>query len=82
MKFVEEAKVWYRLGSVQLAAVTGLIAAYLAANPHETEKLLGLLPDGPLRILASIGIGAFVFAAAAGSRLVTKGTKLGGEDGE
>jgi len=81
MKFVKEAAVWWRLGSVQLAAVAGVIAAYLAANPKETEALLALLPEGPWRILASVCIGAFVFTTAAGSRLVTKGKKLE-EEGE
>ena len=81
MKFVKEAAVWWRLGSVQLAAVAGVIAAYLAANPKETEALLALLPEGPLRVAASIAIGLFVFTTAAGSRLVTKGKKLE-EEGE
>jgi len=82
MRFVEEAKIWWRLGSVQLAAVTAVIAAYLAANPDKTEALLSLLPDGPWRVLASIGIGAFVFTAAAGSRLVTKGKRFPEEENE
>lgn len=80
MKLVDEAKIWWKLGSVQLAAIAGLIAAYLAANPKDTEALLSLLPEGPLRVLASVGVGAFVFAAAAGSRLVTKGKRLGEEE--
>jgi hypothetical protein len=74
MKLVEEAKHFYKLGSIQLAAFAGVAAAYLAANPNETEKLLGLLPDGPWRVMASILIGFAVFSAAAGSRLVTKGS--------
>lgn len=71
MKFVEEAGKFYKLGSVQLAALAGVIVAYFAANPNETEKLLNLLPEGPLRILASIGIGLFVFSTATGSRIVS-----------
>ena len=71
MKLVDEASKFYKLGSVQLAAIAGMVVAYLAANPNETEKLLNLLPEGPLRILASVMIGMFVFSAATGSRLLT-----------
>jgi len=75
MKLVDEASRWYKLGSVQLAALAGVAAGYFAANPNETEKLLNLLPEGPWRVIASIGIGFAVFSAAAGSRLVTKRKK-------
>lgn len=75
MKLVDEAKSFYKLGSVQLAALAGIAAGYFAANPNETEKLLSLLPEGPWRVIASIGIGFAVFSAATGSRLLTKGKK-------
>ncbi len=71
MRLIDEAGKFYKLGSVQLAAVAGVLAAYFAANPNEAEKLLNLLPEGPLRIVASILIGLFVFSAATTSRLVS-----------
>lgn len=81
MKFlIDECGGWWKLWSVRLAAVAGIVAAYLAANPNDTEKLLGLLPDGPLRTLAAVGVGLFVFVTATGSRLVKQPTKdEGGE---
>lgn len=75
MKLVDEAGKFWKLGSIQLAALAGVAAGYFAANPNETEKLLNLLPDGPLRVLASILIGFAVFSAAAGSRLVKRSGK-------
>ena len=62
-----------KAGSIRLAAIAGIVAGYLAANPDQTEALLALLPDGPLRVLALAGIGLFVFSLATGARLVTKG---------
>ena len=61
-----------KAGSIRLAALAGIVAGYLAANPDQTEALLALLPDGPLRVLASAGIGLFVFSLATGARLVRK----------
>ncbi|HWK40792.1 MAG TPA: hypothetical protein VNR60_02580 [Croceibacterium sp.] len=66
---IDEARQWWRLWSVRLAALAGVIAAYLAASPSEAERLLELLPDGPLRTLASVGIGLLVFGLATGARL-------------
>ena len=60
-----------KAGSIRLAAIAGIVAGYLAANPDQTEALLALLPEGPLRVLASAGIGLFVFSLASGSRLVS-----------
>ncbi|MEN9931442.1 MAG: hypothetical protein RIS17_15 [Pseudomonadota bacterium] len=63
----------WRAWSIRLAALAGIVAAYLAANPDVTQQLLAILPDGPARVLASAGIGLFVFALATGSRLVKQG---------
>lgn len=62
-----------KAGSIRLAALAGVVAGYLAANPDQTQALLALLPDGPMRVLASAGIGMFVFSLATGARLVSKG---------
>ena len=55
------------------AALAGVVAGYLAANPEQTEALLDLLPEGPWRVLASAGIGLFVFSLATGARIVRQG---------
>lgn len=76
MKYlIDEASQWWKLWSVRLAALAGLVAAWLAANPEQTQDLLNLLPDGPMRVLASAGIGLFVFALATGTRLARQGRK-------
>lgn len=80
MKYlIDNAGQWWRMWSVRLAALAGVIAAYLAANPDQTQALLAVLPDGPLRALASIGIGVFVFGLATGTRLA-KQVKRGIDD--
>lgn len=80
MKYlIDNAGSWWRFWSVRLAALAGVVAAYLAANPDQTQDLLNVLPDGPPRVLASIGIGVFVFALATGARLVRQPEK---EDGQ
>ena len=68
-----------KAGSIRLAALAGVVAGYLAANPDQTQALLALLPDGPMRVLASAGIGLFVFSLATGARLVKTGKKEAGE---
>ncbi len=72
---IDEAREWWRLWSVRLAALAGIVAAYLAANPDQSQALLAVLPEGPLRTLASIGIGVFVFALATGARLAKQPSK-------
>lgn len=64
-----------KAGSIRLAALAGVVAGYLAANPDQTQALLALLPDGPMRVLASAGIGLFVFSLATSSRLLSKGKR-------
>ena len=70
-----------KAGSVRLAALAGIVAGYLAANPTQTEALLALLPDGPLRVLASAGIGLFVFSLATGARILQRGGASDGGEG-
>lgn len=79
MKYlIDGAENWWRLWSVRLAALAGVVAAYLAANPEQTQELLALLPNGPMRVVASIGIGLFVFATSTGVRLASQ-KKLGAD---
>ena len=76
MRLIENwAETLLKAGSIRLAALAGVVAGYLAANPDQTEALLALLPDGPLRVLASAGIGLFVFSLATGARLVRRGKR-------
>ena len=76
MKFIEDwTQQLFKAWSIRLAALAGLVAAYLAANPDQTQALLALLPDGPARVLASAGIGIFVFSLATGARLAKQGRK-------
>lgn len=79
---IDDARKAWRLWSVRLAALAGLAAAYLAANPDTTQALLALLPDGPLRVLASAALGLFVFALATGARLARQAPRDGGGDGQ
>jgi hypothetical protein len=65
-------KIW-KLWSVRLAALAGIVAAYFAAYPGELEKLIAIVPE-QYRPLASMAVGLFVFATATGSRLVKQGT--------
>ena len=76
MKLIENwAETLFKAWSVRLAALAGIVAGYLSANPEQTEALLDLLPDGPLRVLASAGIGLFVFSLATGARVVRQGRR-------
>lgn len=76
MKLIENwATHLFRAWSIRLALLAGATAAYLAANPDVTNELLALLPDGPMRVLASAGIGLFVFSLATGARLVKQAPK-------
>lgn len=80
MKLIEYwAETLLRAWSIRLAALAGVVAAYLAANPDVTKQLLDTLPEGPARVWASAAIGLFVFALATGSRLVKQEPKDKGE---
>jgi len=78
MKLIENwAETMWKAWSVRLAALAGLVAGYLAAHPDQTTELLNLLPEGPWRTVASIGIGLFVFSLATGARLMQQGKRDG-----
>ncbi|SMD05630.1 hypothetical protein [Novosphingobium sp. B1] len=74
MNLIEDwaEKVW-KLWSVRLAAIAGIVAGYFAAYPSELQKLVEMVPEA-YRPVASILIGVFVFTTATGSRLVKQGT--------
>jgi hypothetical protein len=55
---------------VRLAALAGAAAAVLAANPSLLLGLIGFLPSGPWRTVASVGVGLIVFAIPTLIRLI------------
>ena len=76
------AKQLTRAWSIRLAAFAGIVAGYLAMNPDQTKELLALLPEGPWRVLASIGIGLLVFALPTAARLTRQGKPPENPQGE
>ena len=77
MKLIENwVHYLWRAWSIRLAAIAGIVAAYLAAYPDELQKLIAIVPD-EYRPIASLAIGVFVFASATGARLVRQGGEPG-----
>lgn len=74
MKLIETWREASRYYSVRLAALAGLIAAYLAANPDQAQAVIDSVPEA-FRPLASIALGLFVFGLATGARLVKQAPK-------
>lgn len=81
MKLTDEARQFWRLWSVRLAAVAGVAAAVMAENPALLLGLLAHLPAGPMRTMASIAIGLIVFAIPTLTRLLRQPEKKGQADG-
>lgn len=71
-KLIDDWKAAHKFASVQLAAIAAALAAIMAANPSLLLGLVGMLPQGPLRILASAAIGLVVFVLPAIARVVQK----------
>lgn len=61
MKLLNEARNAWKLWSVKLAALAGVLATILAANQSLALGLIYFLPVGPLRIVVAVGIGLVVF---------------------
>ena len=59
---IDNAREWHKFWSLRVGAAWGLVIAYLAANPDQTQDLLSLLPEGPWRILASAAIGLLAYS--------------------
>lgn len=75
LKLIEDWKRAPRLGSVQLAAFAGVLAAIITANQGLALGLVGMLPQGKLRIFAAAAIGLVVFVIPALSRILQKAPK-------
>ena len=74
---VSEWRSAWRWWSVQLAAVFGIVAGVLAANPTLLLGLLAFMPTGPLRYLAAAGVAIVVFVIPVIVRLAKQGPKDG-----
>ncbi len=61
MSLLDEIRSAWKLGSVKLAAVAGVLATILASNQSIALGLIYFLPVGPLRIVAAVAIGLVVF---------------------
>lgn len=60
-KLTETCAHWYRLASVWLAGVVAIIAGILTANPNLLLGLIGYLPEGNARYIASAVVTLLVF---------------------
>jgi len=82
MKFIKDCwDIWWKLWSVRIAAVAGVIAAVLSASPGILTWLVNeFLPDGPWRIIVSAAIGIVVFVIPTIARLMPQ-KKLEQSDG-
>lgn len=70
MKLIDDwRRVWWRLRSIQLAAIVAAITAVLVANPVIVVGLITLLPTGPLLYAVAAIVGLFVFVIPALLRL-------------
>jgi hypothetical protein len=45
LKFIDDCKRWYRMWSVQFAALAATMLAYAAANPQPVLDLLASIPE-------------------------------------
>lgn len=79
MKLIEAslAQIW-RLWSVKLAMLAGIIGGYFAAYPAELAKLVGAVPE-QYRPVASVLLGLLIFATATGTRIVAQKPKDAGD---
>lgn len=74
MKLVDEARQAWRWWSVRLAALAGLLAASVVADPSLLTGLLVYVPED-LRPLAATVAGIVVFAAPTVTRLLKQESK-------
>jgi hypothetical protein len=72
---VDSIKEAWKLGSIKLAAVAGVLAAIMASNQTIALGLVYFLPDGPLRVLVAVLIGVVVFVIPTATRLLGKEKK-------
>lgn len=69
MKFIENCSHWWKLWSIQLAALFGVLAAAIVASPSLVLGLIALVPER-WRWLAAIITGMAAFILPTLARLV------------
>ena len=74
MKLIEEARQFWRLWSVRLAAVAGMLAGYMTAFPEQVQQLFDYVPE-QWRPIASVATGLAVFALPTWLRLMAQPKK-------
>ncbi len=77
MKLVEEARQAWRWWSVRLAALAGIVAGALVAQPQILTGLVAYVPE-QWRPAASALAGIVVFAAPTLARIVKQGGQVDG----
>lgn len=82
MQLVATWRTAWRMWSVRLAAVAGILATILSANPALLLGLIAFMPDGALRYVAAAAVGAVVFIIPTITRLAqqSKLEKPNGKD--
>lgn len=79
--FIDGARQWWRMWSVRLAAVTGIVAATLTAHPAILLGLIGFLPRGPMQYVIAAIVGLLVFGVPTLTRVLSQ-PKLEKPDGK
>jgi hypothetical protein len=73
---IAEIRPLWRLWSVKLAALGGLIVAYLMSDPTLLPRVVAYVPEG-WRPLASLGVGFVAFALPTIARWLPQPPKSG-----
>lgn len=80
-RLVPEARHWWRMWSVWLAALAGVLATVFTSSPATLQWLVNeLLPPGPLRTLLSVVVGLTVFVVPVITRLWAQASPAKKED--
>ena len=70
MKLIEEVRQAWKMWSIRIAAIAGILAGVIASNQSIALGLVYFLPEGVWRIVAGAGIGLVVFVIPTLARLV------------
>tara|TARA_B100001057_G_scaffold429459_1_gene455577 strand:+ start:67 stop:321 length:255 start_codon:yes stop_codon:yes gene_type:complete len=78
---IEEAREWWKLVSVKIAALFATLSAVFTANPELLVGLIGVIPVDPLlRLVFAGAVGVTVFLIPVLARMWPQ--NLGGDDDE
>jgi hypothetical protein len=72
IKVIDNWQNSWKWASIQLAALAGILAGILSANPGLLLGLISHLPTGPWRTLTAIGVAVIVFVIPTLARLIEK----------